>query len=233
MAQSNALSRVEAELRGHAGRRGRRVIERWGDRCPPLADAGLGEPGEVPAWVWSLDPGDADVVLRVLVEQAQAGDAVAATAVLACLRPGICALAVRTGMAADEIVSEAAVAVLRFPVARRASVAGQILLDVRRAVRRERERQRDVVEGDTRVVLEKTEAPGELGAEPSMAEQVVALVVRARQADVIGDDDARLILETRVAGEAMTAAAARRSIGRTAAYQRRQRAEARLAGWLR
>lgn len=233
MVRSNALSRLAAELRGLSGRRGRRVLEQWADQCALLADAGLGSPGEVPGWVWSLAPGEADAVLRVLVEQAQSGDALAAAALLVCLRPGMCALAVGTGLPVDEIVSEAAFAVLRFPVARRASVAGQILLDVRRAVRRQRERQRDVLDGDTRVALEGIEASGELGVEQSTPETLVALVAGAWRAGELGGDDARLILETRVAGDAMTVAAARRSVSRTAAYQRRQRAEARLARWLR
>lgn len=233
MGQDNALSRLEAELRWHSGRRGRVVLLRWGGQCPLLAAAGLGLPADVPSWVWSLAPGDADEVLRMLVEQAQMGDPVATAAVLACLRPGLCALAGRTGLSVDEVASEVAFGVLRFPVARRASVAGQLLLDARRSIGRERAKQRDVLDGDTRVALEEVEAPGALGVELSAPEQLVALVIGAWRAGDVGDDDARLILETRVAGNAVAGAAAQRSVNRTAAYQRRQRAEARLGRGLR
>lgn len=229
MSDDSALSVLEASLGWYPGRLGQRVLERWERACPLLGSGGLRSPRDLPKWVWSLGRDDADRVLRMLVAQAQAGDAAAVAAVLACLRPGLFALAVRTGLSVDEVLSEVALGLLRFPLARRASVAGQLLLDARRVIGRRREKERDVLEGDTRVALEDVEAPGELGVEVSAAEQLVQMVVAAWRAGDVGTDEARLILETRIAGTSVAAAAARRSVNRTAAYQRRQRAEKRLA----
>lgn len=229
MGHDTALSALEASLAWYQGRRARGILDRWGRACPLLARAGLASPRDIPSWVWSLRPCDASRVLRMLVEQAQDGDAVAVAVVLACLRPGICALAARTCLSVDEVLSEVAVEVLRFPVVRRASVAGQVLLDARNRIGRRRAKERDVLVGDTRVALEEVEAPGELGVELSAAEWLVEFVATAWRAGDLAADRARLILETRVAGESVASAAARRSVSRTAAYQRRHRAEAQLA----
>jgi hypothetical protein len=104
------------------GRGGARVLARWGGACGLLGRAGLAVPSDVPGWVCGLDCHAADGVLRQLVLLAQAGDREALLAVLACLRPGLLALAKRAGVALDDVLGEAAVVVLEFPATRRQRV---------------------------------------------------------------------------------------------------------------
>lgn len=227
MDRVNALSRLEDELRRLRGRRGREVVARWVKSCPALADAPIAVPGEVPAWVWGTDRATADRVLRCLVELAQSGDEVAVTAVLACLRPGLCALASRIGAPLDEVVSEATFAVYEFPWRRRRTVPGQLLLDTRKRFSRARERLRDVPAGDTRFRFE-VPARGELGVELGTPELLSAVVRLASREGHLTRDAARLILETRVWGVSVEEAAARLGTTRRAVLERRIRAEARL-----
>ncbi len=227
MDRVNALSRLEAELRRLRGASGREVVARWAKACPVLAELRVAVPGEVPPYVWGMERPAADRVLRCLVGLAQAGDEVAVAAVLACLRPGLCAVAGRIGVPVDEVVSEATFVVFEFPYRRRSTVAGQLLLDTRKRFSRARERVRDVPVGDTRQRFE-TPAPGVLGVEVPTIERLSQLAHLAWQEGHLTKDAARLIIETRVWGVPVEEAAARRGISRKAAFERRSRAEARL-----
>lgn len=232
MDRVNALSRVEDELHRLRGARGAEVVAGWSKDCPALADAAVTAPAEVPAWVWRLERSEADRVLRVLVELAQAGDEAAVLTVLACLRPGLCALAGRIGVPVDEVVSEATFVVFEFPFARRRTVAGQLLLDTRKRLSRARERVRDVPVGDTRSGFEAP-VSGDLGVVLPAVERLSQLVYLAWREGHLTKDAARLVIETRVWGVSVERAAVRLGISRRAAFDRRARAEARLGEVLR
>lgn len=232
MDRASALVQVEVALKGIRPRRARDVMAVWGRSCPLLAGAGLSAPGEVPGWVWGLGPQDADRVLRALVGLAQDGDEVAVLTALTCLRPGVCALAGATGVPVDELVSELTAVVLEFPLARRRSVAGQLLLDARKRLVKG-EATREAPEGDTRLRLEDLEAPGELGAGTRAAEQLSELVREAWRGGHLSGDAARLVLLTRVWGEPIAVAAARLGVNPSTARKGRSRAEARIARALR
>jgi hypothetical protein len=232
MDQPNALARVEAELGQVRGRQGRRVLEGWARRCPMLGRAAVSAPGEVPSWVWTLDRHHADVVLRNLVDLAQAGDQHAVLAVLACLRPGLCSLVTSLRVGMDEVMSEAGLVILTLPRTRRRRIAANLLLDVRHRVwERQRRAAREVPLGDSRDVAEMGINPGGVKLGRSSAGQVADIVLSAWRAGYLAEDPARLILETRVYGDTAVAAAARRGISPKAACERRRRAEARLARW--
>lgn len=222
MDQADVLSRVEQQLRLVRRHRGRSLIRRWADDCPRLVE--VEQPVDVPEWVWGLDRKAADDVFRGLVKIAQGGDGVALLTVLACLRPGLLSLSRRLRIPVDDLISDATHVVLRFPLARRRSVAGQLLLDIRQCYWSENRRPEVPVDG-ARGLLEVVRAPGELGSGMSAAEQLLRLVVAAWRVGVIGADDARLVVEFRVLGDPMATAAARRGIRRGAAFERLYRTE--------
>lgn len=156
----------------------------------------------------------------------------AALAVVACLRPGLCSLvkSLRAGM--DDVVSETALVVLTFSPTRRRRIAAGLLLDVRhRFWERQKRASREVPMGEGRPGDASYGAPGELESNRSAAEQLTDTVMSAWRAGHLGADAARLIVETRVYGESAVAAAARRGITAKAACERRRRAEVRLAAW--
>jgi hypothetical protein len=224
-----ALSRFEQQL--HLTRRqGRAVIARWSSDHPSLGSATLDSPADLPAWIWSLPINDADDVLRHLIRLAQRGDELASLTVLACLRPGLCSLAKRIGESLDEVVAEAAVLLFEYPYDRRRRVAAGFLLDLRKRfwVRRRR-LAKEVLDDDPAEHLDAMPATGELGVQLSAAERLVDLVWTVWRAGQLDEDQARLIIETRVLGDQMAIAARRRGVTRRAAFERRVRAEARLA----
>jgi hypothetical protein len=222
----NVMHRLEAEVARAPGLEGRDAVAAWAARCPALLASGIAEPAEVPDWVSRR--GASSDLFRVLVEFAQAGDSLALSTLLVCLRRGLFALASRIGVPVDEVVSEATFVVLEFPFARRRTVPGQLLLDTRKRFKRERERLKETPVGDTRVLGDR-EAPGFLGVDSSVPDRVSALVCRAWRLGVFDEDLARLVLETRVWGVSVDEAAERRGISRKAVYCRRERAEARLS----
>lgn len=230
METPDALAAVEAELRALGGRRGGRFMGEWRRACRSLEAAGLRSPGDVPRWVWGLERGAADDVLRVLVGFAQEGDEAAVAVVLACLRPGLLALVARTGESIDDLVTETAARILDYPLDRRARVAAGLLLDVRKQFWVQRRRRRnEVLAGDTCVDLEEVPAPGELGVEVTATEELLALVEEACRLGNLDIDDGRLIIETRVRDDPVASAGARRGLTRKGAYARRLRCEDRLA----
>lgn len=221
----NVMHRLEAEVARAPGLEGRDAVAAWAARCPALLASGIAEPAEVPEWVSKR--GASSDLFRVLVEFAQAGDPWALPTLLVCLRRGLFALASRIGVTVDDVVSEATFVVLEFPFARRRTVPGQLLLDTRKRFKRERERLKETPVGDAHVLGDR-EAPGHLGMDSSAVEELSALVCRAWRTGVLDQDQARLVLETRVWSVSVNEAAERRGISRKAVYCRRERAEARL-----
>jgi DNA-directed RNA polymerase specialized sigma24 family protein len=145
--------------------------------------------------------------------------------VLACLAPGMRSLAARTPHGLDEVLSEVALGVLQFPVERRTSVAGGLLLDVRNRLHRAtRKAARTRPLDDT----DHPEAPGELGSTDHPTQRAVQLVCQAHRQGLLDRTDARLILDTRLGGHKVKPIADVLGLTPSAAYQRRSRAEARL-----
>jgi hypothetical protein len=224
---TDCLARAEIQLDQLTRGNGQVTMAQWRDACADLAGAPLNGPRDLQAWLRSRPATQADAVLRGLVTLAQKGDAVALLAVVVCLAPGIRALARRTGIAVDEAMSEVTLGILEYPVERRQSVAGGLLLDARnrlgRAARRTPEPHAVVGEDAAWVDANSPAAGGQ-----TTAERILALVCDARRRNVLDGHDAQLIVDTRVSGHRVAPAAARLGISRDAAYQRRIRAERRL-----
>lgn len=244
-AVSDSLAVLESQLTRLTRRREQATLERWRDVCEPLGAQRFTRLTQLRDWLHKQPTRRADEVLRSLVTLAQKGDATALAAVLVCLAPGIRALARRSQVTLDEAFSDVAVRVLEYPIARRRSVAGGILLDARNRLSRQRQRAPQPV-GDVATLIhgggaDSTTGPGEAAAgfrvaegagaakHPlSAAERILRLVCDARQDEALTHDDAQLIVDTRINGQRMAPAAARLGISRDAAYQRRARAESRL-----
>jgi hypothetical protein len=233
---ADALGRTERHLSTVSRARGHDAVDRWRAGCPDLAgadtrtgtDAGTAgmTAAELPGWLHDQPADVAHRVLGHLVGMAQSGDQLALVVVLVCLGPGIRALAARTGVRVDEVVSEVALGAMTFPVARRTSVAGGLLLDARNRLGRAARRA-----GRTEPLGDEAAhpvAPGELGTVVPAAQQVVQIVSQAHRDGVVDRTEARLILDTRVGGHGVRPVAHRLGLTPTAAYQRRTRAEKRL-----
>lgn len=223
-AYPDALSRSETHLALLGRECERTTIDRWRMHCTTLDDA-VASPSTIPVWLRRLPTAVADEVLRDLVAMAQDEDPVALLTVVVCLAPGIRALAARSRVPTDEVVSEVALGILDFPYRRRGVVAAGLLLDARNRIHRAHQRAaRFCPLDDSRV------PPHDL-AEPTLAatERIVQLVCQAHRQGLLDRTDAELILCTRVAGHRVKPLAGRLGLTPSAAYQRRSRAEARLA----
>lgn len=223
----DALARTERHLRVITRGRERQTLERWRSSCSHLSDAELEGPADLKSWLRRLPNNAADLVLGRLVSLAQRGDTSAMLAVIVCLGPGIRNLATRSRLTTDEVVSEIAVGILDFPIERRTSVAGGLLLDARNRIFRAAQRDarsEPLTDDDT----SHPTAPGELGhAEPS-AQRILRLVCQAHRDGLLDRTEARLIIDTRLNGHQVKPIAQRLGLSPSAAYQRRSRAEARL-----
>lgn len=209
-----------------------RVLKRWHRSCPLLADSAITTPSELPAWLWSLpNRQHQDDVLRALVSCAQQGDPGAALAVVACLKRGLYSLARRSPLPLDDLVAQATLRVLDLPLATRRNIAGGLLLDVRRYMWAECQEQAKTLPMAPSALshLVDTTAADADNIDTSAGEQLLDLVADAHRQQHLSDDDARLIVETRLGGTDIHAAAQQRSINRKALYKRRDRAERALA----
>jgi hypothetical protein len=225
-AVADALGRTERHLSTISRTDGRAVVDRWRAGCSDLSAAPGTTPAELPGWLRGEPAETANRVLGHLVGRAQSGEQLALVVVLACLAPGIRALAGRTGVRVDEVVSEVTVGAMTFAVERRTSVAGGLLLDARNRLGRAARRtgRTEPLDDEARHPV----APGELGRVVPVAQQVVQIVCQAHREGLVDGTEARLILDTRVGGHGVRPIARRLGLTPTAAYQRRTRAEARL-----
>lgn len=232
MGRGVVLKQVEAELERISGRRCAAVLDRWRQRQPVLAVPEVRSLAELPGWVWAQRYARADQVVRCLVALAQDGEQLAALLVIACLRPGLCALARRMHVDTDDVVPELTLAVLEFPLDRRCTVAGQLLLEARlRLFRQAEKRQKDrshLLDGGQDLLDRVVGTTGQ-GLCRSVLEEIAVRVIDAWQEGRLTEDTARVILETRVAGESVASAATRRSVSCKTLLQRRWRGEAVLA----
>jgi len=226
-ADGDALASTERHLRLMIRGREDETLKRWGAGCPGLRDADLASPADVKAWLRTLPTRAADVVLGGLVGQAQRGDSPALLTVIACLEPGIRNLAARSAVTTAEAVSEIALGILDYPLDRRTSVAGGLLLDARNRIYRAAQRaarSEPFDDDDT----SHPPAPGELGTTTPPAQAVIELVCQGRREGLLDPTEAQLIIDTRLHGHRVKPVAEQLGLTPSAAYQRRSRAEARL-----
>jgi hypothetical protein len=201
-----------------------------------LAVAGLDQTGslaDLERHVRAASPEDADRVLLALVTRAaRHEDALAARVLLQLLLPGTRNLARRWWALGDhdERAAAAVAAVYRrirtYPVERRPGrVAANILLDAARELRRSVPR---VVATPTAEPFGPSERPADTAAGNAAVE--LAEVLRdAVAAGVIERRDAELIAQSRIAGRRIADIAGDHRLGTRTLWDRRQRAEARLA----
>jgi len=226
-ADADALASTERHLRLITRGCERETLKRWGARCTPLQEAQLAAPTDVKPWLRSLPTKAADAVLGRLVGFAQGGDSPAMLTVIVCLGPGIRNLAARTTVTADEAVSEIALGILDYPIERRTSVAGGLLLDARNRIYRSAQRaarSEPFDDDDT----SHPAAPGELGTTTPPAQEIIQLVCQGRRDGLLDHTEAQLIIDTRLNGHRVKPVAKELGLTPSAAYQRRSRAEARL-----
>jgi DNA-directed RNA polymerase specialized sigma24 family protein len=223
---TDALNRAEHHLqlvtRGHE----QTTLQRWRTACEPLTEAPITTPSQLKAWLRQLPTRDADSVLGHLVRHAQHGDSAALLTVVVCLGPGLRNLVARTGITTDEAVSEIALGILSYPVDRRTSIAGGLLLDARNRLHRTAQRHTHTEPWDDDTA--HPPAPGEHGTTAPPAQRIVQLVCQAHREGLLDHTEARLILDTRLGGHKVKPLADILGLSPSAAYQRRSRAEARL-----
>lgn len=229
-AETDALASTERHLRLITRGCERETLRRWGTRCTPLGqatEAGLVSPAEVKHWLRGLSNKAADAVLGRLVGFAQDGDSPALLTVIVCLGPGIRNLAARASVTTDEAVSEIALGILDYPLDRRTSIAGGLLLDARnRLYRAARRAARFEPFNDDDA--SHPAAPGELGTTVPPAQRIIQLVCQGCRAGLLDHLEAQLIIDTRLNGHRVKPVAEELGLTPSAAYQRRSRAEARL-----
>lgn len=176
-------------------------------------------------------------VLAALAELAPT-DIVAARTLLQALLPGLLCLAGTAGYsdphAPEEMVAFAWERIRTYPRTRSGSVAGNVLLDVRKDYRRQKQAE---VSGEAVLVDETARFRG-----PSPEEVVVGCMTlhelvddldAAQRGGVINGAALRLIMRTRVGGESLAEVAAESDVAAPVLKVRRWRAEQRLRQELR
>lgn len=225
---SDVFERVTDRLR-ILDRKDAAALRRWSATSPLLATSALSASSEVPVWVWGLRRKDADDVVRVLVRHAQADDEAAVLAVLVCLRPGLVKLGSRLPVPLDDVVNEAVVQILSVRLEARRRVIGGLLLDIRKQFWRAACRQpRQVLVDPYALAAYESRPAGLRQAAETAGEELAEVVADAWRRGRIDADEARLIVETRVLGDTVGAAARRRRQPRRAVSSVRERAESRL-----
>jgi hypothetical protein len=177
-----------------------------------------------------LNPSLAPRILKALAGFAPR-DPLAARTLLQALVPGLSNLARTIGYddraALDEMVSLAYERIRTYPASRDGSVAGNVLLDVRKAYRQHRR-------------IEKPAVPspaGRAASSPSAEEHVlrysvVTELAAARRRGIVSDSALRLIVRTRLADEPLEHIAVEQQVNVHCLVARRSRAERRLRSCL-
>ena len=197
--------------------------------------AGVRTLAELEAHVRAADPAGADAVLLALVTRTvDHDDELAARVLLQLLLPGTRNLARRWWALGDndERAAAAVAAVYgrirSYPLARRPGrIAANVLLDAARDLRR----------SVPRTTIHPTDDPGALvddrdhGRHTGPAGELAEVLTDAVDAGVLDLRDARLIAQTRIAGARVADLATHTRLGSRTLWDRRQRAERRLAAW--
>jgi DNA-directed RNA polymerase specialized sigma24 family protein len=224
------LQALDEEWRGLAATESsRKALHRWAGDYPALA--GLPDLDGV------LDRRrNADQAAGVLAALAALApdENLAARVLLQALLPGIVCMAATAGSddpaAIEEMLSLAWERIRTYPTTRNGSVAGNVLLDVRKRYRRHRDieapKHNDV---DEHVVLPGAHSPEDI----VMAREELAELAEAQKAGVVRPADLQLIVRTRLGGEELQDVAEEMSVNVHCLTQRRWRAEQRLRTWLK
>lgn len=216
---------LDREWEGVAsGPRARRALIRWANTHDALV--GLVDLDDLLAA--RRAPERAGPILRALVCLAVEDD-LAARTLLQALLPGLVRLAQTTGnddaVALEELISLAWERIRTYPLHREGSVAGNVLLDVRKRYRAHR---RIEAPGEWAELISD---PPEASASPEdevMARSVFDQLRAAQQLGFVTGTAVSTIVRTRVQGETLTALAREQGVTPGALCQRRLRAECRL-----
>lgn len=202
-----------------------RALSRW-SQCHPVL-AGHGD--FVAVLRARQDPARAPALLSALAALAPDDD-LAARALLQALIPGLVRLARSTGnddaAALVELVSLAWERIRTYPATRQGSVAGNVLLDVRK-----RYRQHRLIEAPTTPGLVDTEPVDGRSCSPEdivLGRLLIEDLDRARRQGVVTAPMLGVIMRTRLGGEQLAEIAAEQHIDSHVLCQRRWRAERRL-----
>lgn len=227
---SEVLSGLDAEWRRVASSPvARRALARWAVVHPPLS--GLADLDEL--LERRRDPEKAPAILAALAALA-AADELAARTLLKALVPGLVRLSTTAGYdhwdAIDEMLSLAWERIRTYPIERPGTVAGNVLLDVKKRYRRHRR-----IDAPRSTVLRPSPIlpPGDAelarSAEDEAVDRVAFDEFLAVQRRIVGDRGLRAVVRTRVAERSLEEVAADENISVQTLYVRRIRAEQQLA----
>jgi hypothetical protein len=186
---------------------------------------------ELEAYVRRAAPADADAVLLALVARAVEGHDLATRVLLQLLLPGTRNLARRWWALGDEDERAAAAVaavyrrIRRYPLARRPGrVAANVLMDAAHELRAA------VPSADVELWADPTiHQRRQVEAAPDVAVELAQVLADAVRECLISADDARLIAQTRIAGRRVQDLARGTTARPRTLWDRRQRAEHRLA----
>lgn len=227
---SVVLSGLDAEWRRVASSpTARRALARWAVVHPPLR--GLADLDEL--LERRRDPEKAPEILAALAALA-ATDELAARTLLKALVPGLVRLSTTAGYdhwdAIDEMLSLAWERIRSYPTDRPGTVAGNVLLDVKKRYRRHRR-----IDAPRSTVLRPSPIlpPGDADMARSAEDEAIGRVAfdefLAVQRMIVGDRGLRAVVSTRVAERSLEEVAEEENISVQTLYVRRIRAEQRLA----
>lgn len=204
--------------------RARRALIRWANTHPTLND--LHDLSDI--MKARRNPDRAPSVLKALAALAPT-DELAARTLLQALIPGLVCLSCSTGnddpVAMEELVSLAWERIRTYPTTRHGSVAGNVLLDVRKRYRKHR-----LIEAPTASVQIVGE-PVDDACSPEdevLGRLLIEDLAGAQRAGVVSAPVLRVIMRTRIGGESLTDVAAEQHLDPQVLCQRRWRAERRL-----
>lgn len=218
----SALDREWSELA--TSPRALRTVIRWARRYDSLA--GLSDLEGV--LDRRRDRAQAPAVLRALAALAPDDD-LAARCLLQALIPGLVCLAARSGnddpAALEEMVSLAWERIRTYPTTRHGSVAGNVLLDVRKRYRAHR-----IIDAPTGFLQRDGDA---IDQRPGPDDEVLGQLLleelaAARRDGVVSAPALELIVRTRIVGESLAEVAVTEGVEPQVLCQRRWRAERRL-----
>jgi len=189
--------------------------------------------GELQLYVRSAQPADADRILLALVARAVDDDALAARVLLQLLLPGTRNLARRWWALGDHDERAAAAVsavygrIRTYPIVRRPGrVAANILMDAARELRRAVPRVVATLTPDP--ALHADHRPDDRSSTHAAVE-LAEVLSDAVDEGVLEARDAQLIARSRIAGHRVADIARHNNLGTRAMWDRRQRAEAKLA----
>lgn len=200
----------------------RRALMRWAATHPVLADARTLD--DVIELGWSTDTGPE---VRNVLARLASSDEVAARTLLQGLLGGLCTMAKAISPHPDtveELISLAWERIRTYPIHRRGSVSGNVLLDIRKwywAAQRANEEPIGIAIDYCFDVEPSSE-------EEYFSHSLAGEVAQAVSSGAVSRRDLSLVLRSRVGGESMTALAAERNLSLRAAWHRRWRAETTL-----